>query len=157
MFYAILAYHADDAFEPWTPEQDAALMKDLLTVHGRLVAEGAMGPAARLEGINKYFGTRLCVSGVTKEACQGIAFRPIVSAIVKGKTQALDLWEPLHEGGPAQSFLDSYMAAYDSMTAGDGSLFEALSQSTGDDYLVRLHVGRLKKGETGTELKMTEK
>ncbi|MFO1246626.1 MAG: adenylate/guanylate cyclase domain-containing protein [Alphaproteobacteria bacterium] len=117
----------------------------------------AVNTAARLEGINKYFGTRLCVSGVTKEACQGIAFRPIVSAIVKGKTQALDLWEPLHEGGPAQSFLDSYMAAYDSMTAGDGSLFEALSQSTGDDYLVKLHVGRLKKGETGTELKMTDK
>jgi hypothetical protein len=48
MFYAILAYHADDAFEPWTPEQDAALMKDLLAVHGKLVADGAMGPAARL-------------------------------------------------------------------------------------------------------------
>ena len=117
----------------------------------------AVNTAARLEGINKYFGTRLCVSGVTKEACQGISFRPIVSAIVKGKTQALDLWEPLHEGGPAQSFLDSYMAAYDSMTAGNGSLFEALSQRTGDDYLVKLHVERLKKGETGTELKMTEK
>ena len=58
----------------------------------------AVNTAARLEGINKYFGTRLCVSGVTKEACKGIVFRPIVSAIVKGKTEALDLWEPLHDG-----------------------------------------------------------
>ena len=31
----------------------------------------AVNTAARLEGINKYFGTRLCVSGVTKAACHG--------------------------------------------------------------------------------------
>ena len=31
----------------------------------------AVNTAARLEGINKYFGTRLCVSGVTKSRLQG--------------------------------------------------------------------------------------
>ncbi len=117
----------------------------------------AVNTAARLEGINKYFGTRLCVSGVTKEACTGIPFRPIISAIVKGKTTALDLWEPLHDGALDQGFLEKYVAAYGRLTQGDGSLFDALNQSEGEDYLVQLHVGRLKKGETGTELKMTEK
>ncbi|MEI7791725.1 MAG: adenylate/guanylate cyclase domain-containing protein, partial [Alphaproteobacteria bacterium] len=117
----------------------------------------AVNTAARLEGINKYFGTRLCVSGVTRAACTDIPFRPIISAIVKGKTTALDLWEPLHGGLLEQAFLQRYQQAYDSMTDGDGSLFDALNQSAGDDYLVKLHVGRLKKGETGTELKMTEK
>ncbi len=117
----------------------------------------AVNTAARLEGINKYFGTRLCVSGVTKDACEGIAFRPIVSAIVKGKTEALDLWEPLHDGALEQGFLEKYMAAYGKMTEGDGSLFDALNQTASDDYLVKLHVERLQKGETGTELKMTEK
>ena len=115
----------------------------------------AVNTAARLEGINKYFGTRLCVSGVTKGACRGIKFRPIVSAIVKGKTEALDLWEPLHGDAVQPDFLSKYMAAYDGMTAGDGSLFEAMQDD--GDYLVTLHVGRLRKGETGTELKMTEK
>jgi len=67
------------------------------------------------------------------------------------------LWEPLHGGLLEQAFLQRYQQAYDSMTDGDGSLFDALNQSAGDDYLVKLHVGRLKKGETGTELKMTEK
>ena len=43
------------------------------------------------------------------------------------------------------------------MTAGDGALFGELDTSGSDDYLVKLHVGRLKNGETGTELKMTEK
>ncbi|MBW8708262.1 MAG: adenylate/guanylate cyclase domain-containing protein [Alphaproteobacteria bacterium] len=117
----------------------------------------AVNTAARLEGINKYFGTRLCVSGVTKNACEGIAFRPIVSAIVKGKTEALDLWEPLQDGALEQGFLEKYMAAYGRMSEGDGSLFDTLNQTASDDYLVKLHVGRLKKGESGTELKMTEK
>jgi adenylate cyclase len=117
----------------------------------------AVNTAARLEGINKYFGTRLCVSGVTKRACKGIAFRPIVSAIVKGKSEAMDLWEPLHDGALEQGFLEKYMSAYDRMSEGDPSLFDELYQTAPDDYLVKLHVGRSKKGETGTELRMTEK
>ena len=117
----------------------------------------AVNTAARLEGINKYFGTRLCVSGVTRVACKGIEFRPIVSAIVKGKTEALDLWEPLHEGALEQGFLEKYMSAYGRMSEGDASLFDELYRTSPDDYLVKLHVGRSKKGETGTELKMTEK
>jgi len=117
----------------------------------------AVNTAARLEGINKYFGTRLCVSGVTKQACKGIKFRPIVSAIVKGKTEALDLWEPLHDEAWEEGFLQKYMSAYGRMSEGDASLFDELYQTSPDDYLVKLHVGRSKKGETGTELKMTEK
>jgi adenylate cyclase len=117
----------------------------------------AVNTAARLEGINKYFGTRLCVSGVTKDACKGIIFRPIVSAIVKGKTEALELWEPLHEGALELGFLEKYMSAYGRMNQGDPSLFDKLYQTRPEDYLVKLHVGRSKKGETGTELKMTEK
>jgi hypothetical protein len=50
MFYAILAYHAEGEVESWTREEDAALMTDLLAVHDRLVADGRMGPAARLGG-----------------------------------------------------------------------------------------------------------
>jgi adenylate cyclase len=117
----------------------------------------AVNTAARLEGINKYFGTRLCVSGVTRAACPDIAFRPIISAIVKGKTTALDLWEPLHEGMLDQVFLQRYQQAYDGMSAGDGSLFGALNEAGSDDYLVKLHLDRVQKGETGTELKMTDK
>ena len=48
MQYAILAYHAGGLVESWTPEEDAALMTDLLAVHDRLIEAGRMGPAARL-------------------------------------------------------------------------------------------------------------
>ena len=48
MLYAILAYHVEAEVMSWTPEQDAALMTDLLAVHDRLDAQKLLGPAARL-------------------------------------------------------------------------------------------------------------
>ncbi|RRH95587.1 YciI family protein [Mesorhizobium tamadayense] len=48
MFYAILAYHVEETVQSWTPEEDAALMKDLLEINDRLIRAGKLGPAARL-------------------------------------------------------------------------------------------------------------
>ncbi|TPI21419.1 MULTISPECIES: YciI family protein [unclassified Mesorhizobium] len=48
MFYAVLAYHVEDTVQSWTPDEDAALMKDLLEVNDRLTRDGKLGPAARL-------------------------------------------------------------------------------------------------------------
>jgi hypothetical protein len=49
MHYAILAYHEEAAtVATWTPDEDSALMVDLLQVNDRLTAEGRLGPAARL-------------------------------------------------------------------------------------------------------------
>ena len=36
MLYAILAYHVEADVMSWTPEEDAALMTNLLAVHDRL-------------------------------------------------------------------------------------------------------------------------
>ncbi len=49
MFYAILAYHVEEVIAALTPEEDAALMADLLQIHDRLYLEGVLGPSARLE------------------------------------------------------------------------------------------------------------
>jgi hypothetical protein len=48
MLYAILAYHVETEVMSWTPEQDAAVMTDLLNLHERLYQEESLGPAARL-------------------------------------------------------------------------------------------------------------
>ena len=48
MYYAILAYHLEGVVESWSPEEDAALMTDLLAVNDRLVKAKRLGPAARL-------------------------------------------------------------------------------------------------------------
>ena len=50
MFYAILAYHVEQTVQSWTPEEDAALMEDLLEINARLTRDGKLGPAARLGG-----------------------------------------------------------------------------------------------------------
>jgi hypothetical protein len=55
MLYAILAYHVEEVVASWTPEEDAALMRDLNKAHDRLNEQGRLGPAARL--------------GATKGAC----------------------------------------------------------------------------------------
>ena len=48
MLYAMLAYHVEAEVSSWTPEEDAALMTELLAVHDRLNAKKLLGPAARL-------------------------------------------------------------------------------------------------------------
>jgi len=50
MRFAILAYHLEEETASWTPQEDAALMLELNTVHDRLTREGQLGPAARLGG-----------------------------------------------------------------------------------------------------------
>ena len=50
MLYAILAYHVEAEVMSWTPEEDAALMTNLLAVHDRLNAKKLLGPTARLGG-----------------------------------------------------------------------------------------------------------
>ncbi|MEH2518492.1 hypothetical protein V1279_004065 [Bradyrhizobium sp. AZCC 1610] len=48
MLYAMLAYHVEAEVTSWTPEEDAALMTELLAVHNRLNAKRLLGPSARL-------------------------------------------------------------------------------------------------------------
>jgi class 3 adenylate cyclase len=120
----------------------------------------AVNTASRLEGLNKKFGTRICVSGATKELCKSIAFRPIGSVVLKGKTGAIEVWQPLHDGEKAEGFLERYRMAYikleqDSPEA--QSLFDALHDEAPDDPCVALHAQRLRHGDRGTAMAMTEK
>ena len=48
MFYAILAYHVEDAIKALTPQEDAALMAELLKINTQLHEAGTLGPSARL-------------------------------------------------------------------------------------------------------------
>ncbi len=49
---------------------------------------------ARLESLNKDYGTRILVSGATRDLLQGrYELRPLGSVTVKGKTRAVDIYE----------------------------------------------------------------
>jgi len=54
--------------------------------------------AARLEGINKLYGTGIMVSYVTARQVEGrIALRPVDRVIVKGKSQAVEVFTPCED------------------------------------------------------------
>lgn len=109
--------------------------------------------ASRLESVNKHLGTRICVSGVTLADCPGAPARRIGQLVLKGKTQALPVFEPLTDEvpGPYAPQAD-YEAAYAAMAAlAPDALarFEALASAYPQDPLVQLHRERLAQGDAG--------
>ncbi|NTV96254.1 MAG: adenylate/guanylate cyclase domain-containing protein, partial [Thiobacillus sp.] len=117
--------------------------------------------ASRLESVNKQLGTLVCVSEATLSGCTGIVARPVGKLVLKGKTEALMVYQPLipPEGEAAAPDPD-YEAAYRLMAANDPAClaaFERLAAERPDDPLVRFHLGRLGKGQTGEVIAFTEK
>jgi class 3 adenylate cyclase/CHASE2 domain-containing sensor protein len=120
----------------------------------------AVNAASRLEGLNKQFGTHICVAGETQAACNGVPFREIASVVLKGKTVPTMVWEPLHPGSQSAELAARYRAAFAKAAehapeARD--LFAELAKDAPDDPLVKWHATRLEQGQVGTEIKMTEK
>ena len=80
--------------------------------------------------------------------------------VLKGKTEALDLWEPLQEGTIRPEILTAYGAAYDRLRQGApeaAKMFFALADECPGDPCILLHVARLKDGAAGVTMVMTEK
>jgi len=120
----------------------------------------AVNTAARLEGVNKQFGTRICVSDATRAECPGIEFRPLGAVIVKGKSKNIGIWEPLHADRDDGGFLKRYREAYAKLEASSSDalpLFSSLNTDYPADRSVSLHLERLKRGECGVELALSEK
>jgi hypothetical protein len=59
MLYAILAYHVEAEVLSWTPDEDATVMRNLLSAHQRL--KGQLGPAVRLGATKKAHTLRKAV------------------------------------------------------------------------------------------------
>ena len=132
------------------------------TAHG-----DAINTAARLESANKVFGTRICVSEATKLLCTGIIFRPIASLRLKGKSDYIDVFEPLVNTSDDALHLQLYNDAYALMAADDSAAvasFAQLSNAYPDDPLAAFHArrlarsdGRRREGESGSRIVMREK
>ncbi|HUK61044.1 MAG TPA: adenylate/guanylate cyclase domain-containing protein [Stellaceae bacterium] len=117
----------------------------------------AVNTAARLEGVNKQFGTRICVSEATRALCHGILFRPLGTVTVKGRSSGTGVFEPLREETP---YLARYREAWTKLASEAPealSLFAALNQENPDDRCVAMYLERLYRGEMGAELVLAEK
>ena len=120
----------------------------------------AVNAASRLEGLNKQFGTHICVAGETQAACKAMPFREIASVILKGKTVPTMVWEPLHPGSRSDELGARYRAAFAKAAEHAPEareMFAELAKDAPGDPLIAWHANRLEHGEVGTEIKMTEK
>jgi class 3 adenylate cyclase len=120
----------------------------------------AVNLASRLEGVNKYFGTRLCVSETVAAKVFDVTFRPMADVIVKGRSKPIGIFEPMDAARVASGLAQTYTEAYALMKALDpGALaaFAALSERFPDDPLVKFHFNRMREGETGSLVEMHDK
>jgi adenylate cyclase len=109
--------------------------------------------AARLEGVNKQLGTRICVSVNVTERAKNFRGRPVGDLMLRGKTQALRAFEPLTAEAYAEPATAQYLEAFAKLEAGDptaAGAFAALMGLRPDDRLVNYHLKRLLNGEMGT-------
>ena len=125
------------------------------TAHG-----DAINTAARLEGANKYLGTRICVSEQTVALCPGFAGRPAGTLVLKGKTRAIRVFEPYRRGTRDTAAMAEYWAAFAMLESGDARAEAALAAYAAKwpaDRLALYHLQRLQQGDRGAEVTLTEK
>lgn len=119
--------------------------------------------ASRLESVNKHLGTRICVSENTLSGCTGVVTRPVGRLVLKGKTEPLMVFQPIHNGlevPDAPPDDPQYAAAYALLTQDPVAAriaFEQLARERPTDPLVNLHLNRLQENQTGDLIVMTEK
>lgn len=117
--------------------------------------------AARLESVNKHLGTWVCVSEATLSGYPDFPVRPVGHLVLKGKMQALMVYEPIITEGEESSERDiPYEAAFALLRDEKPealAAFESLAAERSDDPLVTLHLKRLRAGERGDRIVMSEK
>ena len=108
---------------------------------------------ARLEQVNKFLGTLVCISEETFAGVRGVPKRPVGRLVLKGKALTLAVYQPLFSANLEECApLDEYEAAFALMVAENADAEEAFARLTHRwprDPLVRLHAKRLFNGEIG--------
>ncbi len=117
--------------------------------------------AARLESVNKHLGTLVCVSEATLAGQADFPVRSVGRLVLKGKTQALMVYQPIIPAeGEETSRDEPYEAAFQLLRDEQPEAlqaFEVLATERPDDPLVALHLKRLREGEHGDRIVMASK
>ena len=118
--------------------------------------------AARTEGANKYFGTRICCTQAVKEACSSeLVFQPIGDVLLKGKQQATTLYTPVPQAQRSSAFVLAYQAAYQHFSSGEPETvrqaFLSLAEHHPDEPLAQFHAQRVRDGLLTSLIVMEDK
>jgi adenylate cyclase len=113
--------------------------------------------AARLEAANKQLGTRICVSAALADKVRNFRGRPVGDLVLRGKTEALQAFEPLRPEQADDAATTSYLDAFAKLKACDPSAIAAFAAHVGrqsSDQLASFHLKRLLNGDTGVQIAM---
>ena len=113
--------------------------------------------AARLETANKQLGTRICVSATLAGKVSDFRGRPVGDLMLRGKSEALRVFEPLTVEQFGSSATTSYLDAFAKLEAGEPGATAAFAAHLGkepQDHLASFHLKRLLNGATGTRIAM---
>jgi len=124
---------------------------------------GALGDtlntASRVEGLNKYIGSHVAVTGETAAQCRHQTFRPVGDIIVKGRKSAMPILAVVSPADPP-ALLARYAEAYAALSQEKpeaAELFAALHRDFPADAPTAFHARRLAAGEKGILVVMQEK
>jgi len=113
--------------------------------------------AARLEAANKQLGTRICVSASLADKVPNFVGRPVGDLVLRGKTEALPAFEPLHAEAADDLATKSYLDAFAKLKARDPGALAAFAAHVGarpNDQLASFHLKRLLNGDSGVQIVM---
>ena len=121
--------------------------------------------AARTEGVNKYFGTRVCCTQQTVQQAPEQRFRKIGDVVLKGKIEAVGLFVPVTQDEFDSDLNVDYQAFYSILQKADATAMTpeaqasalALAERYPADPLFQFHLQRLHAQVFGVVVRMEDK
>jgi class 3 adenylate cyclase/CheY-like chemotaxis protein len=113
--------------------------------------------AARLEGANKFLGTRICASATVAEVAKDFNGRPVGDLVLRGRTEPLRAYEPLRHEAFKRPSTKQYSDAFAKLESGDAAAMPAFAALVGlhaDDALAGFHLRRLLNGAKGVRMQL---
>lgn len=120
----------------------------------------AINTASRMEGVNKYLGTNVCISVETATLVPDFAGRPVGIVVLKGKSTGIVAFEPLDPEEVDTPRIQGYLDAYDLLAAEDSralAAFRKLGEDYQNDPLIKFHLNRLENNQAGPMIHMADK
>ncbi|MGH6712247.1 MAG: CHASE2 domain-containing protein [Bradyrhizobium sp.] len=111
------------------------------TAHG-----DSINSAARLEALNKRYGSTICVGPFAAARCTSTLFRPLGVTLLRGLDVPVEVFEPWSPETPS-SWRERYLAAYRSIESdktGAARMFEELADECPDDPVPRMLAAELR-------------
>jgi adenylate cyclase len=111
------------------------------TAHG-----DSINSAARLEALNKRYGSTICVGPFAASRCTSTLFRPLGVTQLRGLDAPVEVFEPWAPEAPP-NWRERYLTAYRSIESdkrGAARLFEELAAERPDDPVPRLLAAELR-------------